>query len=223
MLIKFKNFALKLKEYNDIEIWNKVIILFTDANYYKNSKFKLKEYDPISRNKIGLNKDEKINYDDSWISQYIEYRRKQNEELLKDNMRLRMERNLGQHSNNQKSQKNLLEDNQILSQQIIDLKNELEYWKKNQTNNKSKRDHSNDENVHYKHEYEKLKERNRKLSKEMSHLQTQFKEKLESVAKKADKFETDKNELLSNLDIFNNKVENLEYELDKAAEDKKNL
>ena len=83
MLIKFKNFALKLKEYNDIEIWNKVIILFSDANYYKNSKFKLKEYDPISRNKIGLNKDEKINYDDSWISQYIEYRRKQNEELLK--------------------------------------------------------------------------------------------------------------------------------------------
>lgn len=80
-----------------------------------------------------------------------------------------MERNLGQHSNNQKSekilvqdnqklsqqisnnqksQKILIEDNQNLSQQIIDTKNELEYWKKNQTNSKSKRDHSNDENVH---------------------------------------------------------------------------
>ena len=87
MLLKFKNFALKLKEYNDIEIWNKVIILFSDANYYKNSKFKLKKYNPISRNKIELNKNEneneKINYDERWITQYIYYRRKQNEELLK--------------------------------------------------------------------------------------------------------------------------------------------
>ena len=30
-----------------------------------------------------LNKNEKINYDERWITQYIYYRRKQNEELLK--------------------------------------------------------------------------------------------------------------------------------------------
>ena len=77
----FEHLAFAFKDIGP-KIWEKVIIIFSQANAFENVNYTLDSYNPVCDEGNDLEGDEKIEYDKEYCSHALDYLRKQNKSLL---------------------------------------------------------------------------------------------------------------------------------------------